>query len=251
MTSDTLLSLRKSEFDVIRLRANDTRHRLNFTSLSGTSGQLSPVIDVDELATVLEHIDYGVMFMGSDLRAKLINTAFLDMWKVDRSFASENPDFFEMIEYLRLTGVYDVDEDAWPGYVKERLDLLLAADAIPRESRRADGRTLIFNCVPLPNHGRMLTYFDITDRKRTEELLEASNEELTHQLVTVQESKELLEAQAAELARLAEDQLLLRQQAEAAEIAKSEFLASMSHEIRTPMTGVMGFADLLLENDLD
>ena len=33
--------------------------------------------------------------------------------------------------------------------------------------------------------------------------------------------------------------------------AKSEFLASMSHEIRTPMAGVMGFADLLLENDLD
>jgi PAS domain S-box-containing protein len=38
--------------------------------------------------------------------------------------------------------------------------------------------------------------------------------------------------------------------AEYANRAKSQFLANMSHEIRTPMNGILGFSDLLLEEDL-
>ena len=94
---------------------------------------------------------------------------------------------------------------------------------IERELERPDGRRITVRLRARPvdlrrprESGSIWVVEDITERRRSE--------------------RELAEA---------------KQQAEAANEAKSAFLATMSHEIRTPLNGVLGLARLLQDSGLD
>jgi signal transduction histidine kinase/ActR/RegA family two-component response regulator/HPt (histidine-containing phosphotransfer) domain-containing protein len=69
--------------------------------------------------------------------------------------------------------------------------------------------------------------------------LEAAHTALAIALAERDAAADTVESQAAEAEAL-------KIRAEAAGVAKTQFLATMSHELRTPLTGIIGFSDLLL-----
>ena len=77
---------------------------------------------------------------------------------------------------------------------------------------------------------------DISDRKQAEEALLQSKAELQQYAAALESSNRAL----GEFNHLTE----------AATRAKSEFLANMSHEIRTPMTAILGYTDLMMQENV-
>ncbi len=131
---------------------------------------------LDEFRAVLDGIDYGIILMGPDLRTQMANRAVREMWGLPEELIARGVTLADLINFNRDSGLYDVAPGQWESYVESRTEMVRRGRTVPTQFRRRDGLVLEFQVMELPNGGRMLTYFDITELVRQNEELQRARE---------------------------------------------------------------------------
>ncbi len=173
---------------------------------------------------MLDHLPAGVSLFEENGDIVDINAAALELSHLPPLGLRNIRDIFRyLIEHGQPVGTRrDIDR----GDIEQQLDARMARffdGESEREYHQRYGHWLEVHRIRLPDGRRLLLHRDITELKE-------------------QEQRSARERDAAEAARA---------EAEAANQAKSTFLATMSHEIRTPMNGVLGMMEVLERQGLE
>ncbi|TPQ43011.1 GGDEF domain-containing protein [Bradyrhizobium guangdongense] len=115
------------------------------------------------LRAALDHVPTGIVLLDSNLRARLINRSFRQMWRLPDEVADSNPSIMTLLLHGRDTGAYEVPDPDLDAHVAARVRTIEAGDPTPVDVRRTNGDVVRVQCTPLPDGGRMLTYTPVTD----------------------------------------------------------------------------------------
>lgn len=164
---------------------------------------------IESQRETLDHLSEGIAVFGADGRLQLFNPAFQTIWNLTEETQRDAPHLEAVIakcERLAPEAKFWQElRDVITGLPEER-------DTFRDTLGRQDGIHLAYTVTPLPDGGTLVTFADVTDRKRFEDVLLERNEAL-----------------------------------EASDRLKTAFLSHVSYELRTPLTTIIGFTDLLAE----
>jgi signal transduction histidine kinase len=219
------------------------RERAGWFAASETQEEAWPLADGTHLRIVAQPVpDGGLLLIAEDrteqlrlsaMRDTLLRTRTATFDSLFESVAVFAPDGRMQLWNRRFTADWGLESEfldthphieALLGKISPRLRQPSQAKAVGDVVRSAtldrsqttgritlaDGRTLAFAGVPLPDGNGLLTVLDITDSQKAEAALRERN-------VALEES----------------------------DAVKTRFLANMSYQLRTPLTSIGGFAELL------
>ena len=189
----------------------------------------------DQLQHALDHARQGITVFDANLALTAWNREFADLFDLPPAMLRHGVGLDEIVRFNAGRGAYGPGDSE--DFVAERVASLLYDDQPNRLRLFSTHRVIEVRSARLPDGGIVTTYTDVTQTVQVEEALEAANEMLERRV----------DERTAELQRLNAELERAKNEADAANLSKTRFLAAASHDILQPLNAARLYASSLSE----
>src|SRR5271170_3997015 len=189
----------------------------------------------DQLQHALDHARQGITAFDANLALTAWNREFADLFDLPPAMLRHGVGLDEIVRFNAGRGAYGPGDSE--DFVADRVASLLYDDQPNRLRLFSTHRVIEVRSARLPDGGIVTTYTDVTQTVQVEEALEAANEMLERRV----------DERTAELQRLNAELERAKNEADAANLSKTRFLAAASHDILQPLNAARLYASSLSE----